>query len=53
MMHLTLLPCIVMVHIQPQNTLVEQSVPLALFQPLEHPLTGVEIAIVHPEVESE
>ena len=50
-MHPTLLPSIVVVNIQPQNILVEHSVPLTLFQPQEHPLAVVKTAIPHPRVE--
>ena len=51
--HPTLPPCIVVAHIQPQNTQVEHSVPLVLSQPPERPLTVGETAILHPEVELE
>ena len=51
MMHPKLLPYTVAACIQPQNILVEHSVPLVLSPPWELPQVVVEIPIPHPEVE--
>ena len=53
MVHPTILPCVVVARIQPQNARVEHSAPLVLFQPQGHPLAVDETDIPNRAVESE